>query len=261
MRRFTSILEIAGLVIALACVAAPASRAAEGATCPHERTPPLVLPHLKQALAHNQEVTITALGSSSTAGFHASNIAHTYPAILQDELEKAMPTAHVAVLNRGVGGQDAVEELARIEKDVLATAPTVVIWQLGANGAMRNSDPQVFKRLVSEGVRRMLAQGIDVVLMDNQRAPAILASPDHVQIEQALAEVATATGAGLFSRGLLMDQWQRDGFPYAQFVSDDGLHHNDLGYNCVAKALSAAIVAGLGPDNQVALFHAVSARH
>ena len=30
------------------------------------------LPHLKQALAHNQEVTITALGSSSTAGFHAS---------------------------------------------------------------------------------------------------------------------------------------------------------------------------------------------
>lgn len=248
------------LAIGFVCAAPAMAHADNNGGCPSERIPPLVLPHLKQALEHNQEVTVTALGSSSTAGYHASNIAHTYPAILQDELERALPAAHVAVLNRGIGGQDAVEELARIDKDVLATAPTLVIWQLGANGAMRNSDPHVFKRLVADGVRRMMGAGIDVVLMDNQRSPAILASPDHIQIEQALAEVAEATGAGLFSRGLLMDEWQRDGAPYARFVSDDGLHHNDLGYTCVAKALAAAIVSGLGPDSKVALVHSVSAR-
>ncbi len=257
MRAFNWVLA---LVVGLGCGAPLLAHAEQDTECPAERIAPIALPHLKQALAHNQDVTIIALGSSSTAGYHSSNVAHTYPAILQEELEKALPSAHIAVLNRGIGGQDAVEELARIDKDVLATGPTVVIWQLGANGAMRNSDPQVFKRLVAEGVRRMLGAGLDVVLMDNQRAPAILASPEHVQIEQALADVATATGAGLFSRGLLMDEWQHDGFPYRRFVSDDGLHHNDLGYDCIAKALAAAITTGIGPDSKVASAHSTSSQ-
>jgi lysophospholipase L1-like esterase len=207
-----------------------------------------VLPHLKQALRHNTEATIVALGSSSTAGFHASNIAHTYPAVLQKELEKALPLSHVAVINRGVGGEDATEMLPRLEKDVLALGPAAVIWQVGANGAMRRMDPELFKSLVATGVERLRAAGVDVVLMDNQRAPAILASPEHARIDQALAEVAAQHGAVLFTRGRLMDQWQNEGSSYAQFISDDGVHHNDRGYACVAKALAASILEGLGPE-------------
>src|ERR1700709_81829 len=80
--------------------------AAEGAPCPAAKLAPVSLPHVKQALSANKEVTIVALGSSSTAGFHASDAAHSYPAILQEQLQRALPTAHVVVLSRGVGGQD-----------------------------------------------------------------------------------------------------------------------------------------------------------
>ncbi len=139
--------------------------------------------------------------------------------------------------------------MPRIDRDALAVTPSLVVWQLGANGAKRQMDPDVFKTLVADGVRRLSAAGVDVVLMDNQRAPAILASPDHVRIDQALADIAAATGAGLFDRGRLMDQWQRDGFPYNEFVSDDGVHHNDRGYACIAKALAASILDGLGPNS------------
>lgn len=221
--------------------------AAEPVTCPDTKVPPLALPHLKQALRQNQELTIVAVGSSSTAGSRASNIGHTYPAVLQGELERELPGAHVAVLNRGVGGQDAPEMLARLEKDVLAVAPVLVIWQVGANGAMRGMNPEQFKQLVSTGVRRLEAAGADVVLMDNQRAPAILASPAHAKIDQALADVAGQLGAKLFARGRLMERWQEAGFPYDQFIADDGIHHNDRGYACVAKALAASVLAGLGP--------------
>lgn len=225
---------------------AQAGMAAEPTFCPGTRMPALVLPHLKQAITENREVTIVALGSSSTQGVHASDIAHSYPAILQSELSKALPASQVVVLNRGVGGQDVLEELPRIDKDALGADPALVIWQVGANGAMQHADTSMFAEKVTTGIRKMVGAGVDVVMMDNQRAPMVMASPEHTKIEQTLAEVAAAERVGLFARSRLMDAWQENGHPYADFVSDDGVHHNDRGYRCVAKALAQAILAGLG---------------
>jgi len=215
-------------------------------SCPAARVAPLALPHVKEALAGNSELTIVALGSSSTAGWHSTSIAQSYPAILQAELSAALPYAHVAVINRGIGGQDAAEMVPRIDADVLGVRPTLVIWQVGANGAIKDRDPDTFRKLVIEGVQELKGAGIDVVLMDNQRAPAILAAPHHVEIDQATADVAARTGVGLFDRGALMDQWRSNGHPYEQFISNDGVHHNDLGYRCMASALASAILEGLG---------------
>lgn len=230
----------------LAAMVGPAL-AADLPACPSNRAPPLVLDHLRDKIATNHEATIVALGSSSTEGSQASDVAHTYPALLQADLNTALPTAHIAIINRGVGGQDVAEMLARIETDALAVHPQLVIWQVGANGAMRGVAPDLFKRLLTAGIKRLKAAHVDVVLMDNQRAPLILAAKDHNEIDQIMAEVAQANGAGLFARSALMDQWRVSGFPYDRFMSGDGLHQNDYGYRCVAAALSAAIVEGLKP--------------
>ncbi len=220
--------------------------------CPTARIAPLVLSRVREALASNSELTIVALGSSSTAGWHSSSIAQSYPAILQAELSLALPHAHVAVINRGIGGQDAAEMVPRIEADVVDVRPSLVIWQVGANGAMKNRDPESFRSLVVAGVQKLKGAGIDVVLMDNQRAPAILKAPHPLEMDQAMADVATRTGVSLFDRGALMDQWRVDGHPYEQFMSDDGIHHNDLGYRCVARALASAILEGLGTPMSMA---------
>ena len=134
------------------------------------------------ALKAKKEIVIVALGSSTTEGVRASTPGHSYPAILQSELASGLPDSHVAVVNRGIGGQDAAEELARMDSDVMALSPALVIWQVGANGAMRGSDPVLFKHLVDSGVRKLEAAGADVILMDNQRSPMILGSPDHAKI-------------------------------------------------------------------------------
>ncbi|GAC1348183.1 MAG: hypothetical protein NVSMB18_35580 [Acetobacteraceae bacterium] len=238
----------------------PRASSAEKVICPASEKIALNLPHVRQVLAANQELTIVALGSSSTAGFHSSNIGHSYPAVLQADLEQALPASHVAVLNRGIGGQDASEMLPRLERDVLAAEPSLVIWQVGANGVLGRRDPAEFKQLVQSGVQRLTRAGVDVVLMDNQRAPLILASPEHDRIDQALAEVASNNGATLFRRGRLMDEWQQQGYPYALFVSDDGLHHNDRGYVCLGRALAAAILQGLGHDAPMSTVRSASAQ-
>ena len=213
-------------------------------------TPPLApmhLPHLLSAISHGVEGVIVALGSSSTQGVMASDLAHSYPAVLQQALSTALPEAHVAVINRGIGGQDAAEELARLEADVLAIRPQLVIWQVGANGALRNADPAVFHTLVSAGVRRLQAAGADVILMDNQQSPALLAKASEAEFDHQLAEVARDTGAALFSRRALMRAWSREGAPPVQFIASDGLHHNDHGYRCVALSLAQTITTALTP--------------
>lgn len=233
------------LVAPICCAAAllmlPSAGRARSACPTDPAMDPMHLPHLRGAIANRTEGLIVALGSSSTEGAMASDSAHTYPAILQDALNKAVPSAHFAVINRGIGGQDAPEELARLDTDAIAIHPQLVIWQVGANGAMRHADPALFHHMVAEGVNRMQKAGIDVILMDNQRSPRVLASVEHIILEDSLRDVARETDVNLFSRSHLMDFWGDEGAKPGLFTASDGLHHNDLGYECVTQSLARQI--------------------
>jgi len=76
----------------------------------------------------------------------------------------------------------------------------------------------------------------------------LLARQDEPVFDQILAEVANETGAGLFSRRALMEEWERRGIAPADFIASDGLHHNDRGYLCVATTLARSIMAGLAAE-------------
>jgi lysophospholipase L1-like esterase len=222
----------------------PALAAAQSA-CPAAKLEALRLPHVQAMVTRGREVLIVAIGSSSTTGWMASDVAHSYPAVLQDELNQLLPGAQVAVINRGIGGQGAAQELPRLATDALPVRPQLVIWQVGANEAVRGVDLTQFRQQLHAGIAELQQAGIDVVLMDNQRSPRVLGGGQETQVEHALQDVAEQTGAELFARGALMDQWRADGVPYAAFVASDGLHHNDRGYHCVADALAHSIVDGL----------------
>ena len=215
-------------------------------SCPAEPPAPILhLHNFRADLEQGKEGLIVAIGSSSTKGTKASDPAHSYPAELQADLDRALPRMHIAVINRGIGGQDAPEELARMQADVIAVRPQLVVWQVGANGALRHADPVTFRHLVTEGVERLKAAGIDVILMDNQHSPRVDAAPEHGLMDEILAQIAGATGVGLFSRAGLMEAWAREGVPMITFIAADNLHQNDRGYECVAKALADAILHGL----------------
>lgn len=224
------------------------ARAADDPACPASDMPSISIPLSRKAMAAHQELLIVAFGSSSTQSWMSSDQAHGYPAILQHRLNELLPGAHVAVINRGIAGEDAAEELERMDRDVLAIRPALVIWQVGANGVLSSVDPVVYRTLVADGIMRMQHAHVDVILMDNQRSPTLTASPDNDKINQATAQVAAENGISLFSRSKLMDEWKDEGVPYDTFISPDKMHHNDLGYRCLADAVASSIAAGLGPD-------------
>lgn len=234
--------------LALICYlgfAIPAGWAQSLPHCPPTATQAVDLPVTRAALLAGTPIVIVAFGSSSTQGAAATDIAHSYPAILQAELSRQLAAAHVSVINRGIGGEDAFEQLARIGRDAIAPRPQLVIWQLGANAVLRDLDPDAFRVNTIAGIRRLRESGADVILMDNQRAERILSAPRRHSIEQVLAQAAQTTRTTVFSRGALMDAWRVLGHDYALFLSADALHHNDLGYRCVAEALANAILGAL----------------
>ena len=234
---------VLALVLALAATC-PAAWGQSAPPCPPVAAP-MELPVLHAALRRGEPVVIAALGSSSTSGVAASDAAHSYPAVLQAALTRQWVGGHIAVINRGIGGQDAAEALARLGRDAIALRPQLVIWQVGANAAMRNVDPAGFRAIVAAGVTRMREAGADIILMDSQRAQRIMDAPRRGAFEQALREAAQQTGAVLFSRAALMDAWRAGGQDYDQFLAADALHHNDLGYRCLAEALAGAIVSAV----------------
>ena len=214
--------------------------------CPPKGDMPVpLLPHTRAALATNQPLIAVALGSSSTRGWMATDIAHSYPALLQKGLNESLPKADFAFINRGVGGQDAPEELARLDQDVLAIRPQLVIWQVGANGAVRDEAPTIFRHLLEEGIAKLKSAGADVMLMDNQRSPRIMASPENAVMQETLRQIAAETGVNLFSRSVLMDHWAAAGAPYDDFIAVDGFHMNNRGYACMAQAMAEVITAAL----------------
>jgi acyl-CoA thioesterase-1 len=220
---------------------------ASEAPCPAALPMHLNLPVTRAAIAHGQPITIVALGSSSTAGTGASAPDRTYPARLEAMLHASWPAESVSTLNRGIGGQTLDAVLPRIETDVIAAKPTLVIWQVGTNEAMRGMDPARFEALLDEGLRRLATIGSDVVLMDYQIAPRMPPEPAREVYGAIIAKEAQAHSVPLFSRAALMRAWQAVDPTASDMIGPDGLHHSDRGYACLAESLDSAIVSAAAP--------------
>jgi lysophospholipase L1-like esterase len=229
----------------LPVAAQAAAQAAAAVDCPAVPVAAVPLPASRAALWGERPLTVVAFGSSSTEGAGASTPGHAYPARLEALLRTALPGRAVRVLNRGIGGQDVGEMLARLDADVLAERPHLVVWQAGANAALRGLDPEAFRGTLADGLARLRASGADVVLMDSQLSPVVLSRPLHPRIAAAMREVAAARSVPVFSRTGLMRAWEAAGIPPADMLHADGLHHNDRGYACLAEALAASLLGGL----------------
>jgi acyl-CoA thioesterase I len=200
------------------------------------------LPNTARAIRRGTMLVIVAIGSSSTEGVGASDPAHSYPARLAEELRRRWPRLTVTVVNKGVGGEQAAQMLARFERDVLPYRPQLVIWQTGSNEVLRGSDVDAYTRTVREGIGRLKAARIDIVLMDPQFAPRVLARPTQAVIVDAIGALANDTKVAVFRRFAVMHHWVASGQNRVEdVISRDGLHMNDASYGCIARLLADSL--------------------
>jgi lysophospholipase L1-like esterase len=200
------------------------------------------LRHSARRLANGEPLTIVAIGSSSTTGVGASSPAMSYPSRLAVELKQRFPGREIAVLNRGVNGQETHEMVARFATDVIAAHPDLVLWQVGTNSVLRDHPLRPHSVLLRDGIAQLKEAGTDVVLIDMQFVPRVIAKPETPGMEDQIALSAKEQSVDLFRRFALMRNWHEvQHIPFETFVSPDELHMNDWSYACVAKLLAAAI--------------------
>ena len=206
-----------------------------------------------QRLASGLPLTIVAVGSSSTSGAGASTPAMNYPSRLAVELKTLFPRATINVINRGVGGETAKDMLARFEDQVIAEKPDIVIWQVGSNSVLRDHPLAPAGALIREGLRRLKDAGADVILMNPQYAPKVIAKHDAELMVDLISLAAKEGNVDLFQRFAVMRYWRlTENIPFETFVSSDGLHLNDWSYGCLAKLLAGAIADAAQRPTQTA---------
>src|SRR3984893_1323182 len=216
------------------------------------------LPHLTQSLKRQRKTRIVAIGSSSTAGERASTgeiKIVPFPYRLELALRARSYGRMIDVLNRGVGGQEAQDELSRFEPDVIDEAPALVIWQVGTNAVFHK---EIYNL---DEVAAAIAAGLDwlpgvpmggVLLgLQTNTGPG---KPDKIKFAEdmvsRIAAAAEKAHVNVFRRFALMRRWcLEDKIPIAGLIDPEDnsqLHMSDWATDCVTKALDGAI-AGAAP--------------
>lgn len=193
-------------------------------------------------LAAGEALTVVTIGSSSTQGHGASSADRAYPAQLAALLAGQHADARIEVLNLGVGGEVATQMLQRFGRDVLAHHPQLVLWQTGANDAIRGVDLDEFSAALERGVALLRERGIDVILIPPQYAPRVVAAAGSEAYLERMHAIGARHGVPIFRRYAIMRE-VAVGKPdaLASMLTADGLHLNDLGYRCLAVQLAASI--------------------
>ena len=216
------------------------------------------LPNFRKALGGRGPVRIVAMGSSSTAGL--GNVV-AYPARLELYLRKHYKDddphrdIRIDVLNRGKGGEEAPQEVARFKDDIFVDNPSLVLWQVGTNAVFRSNefdfDEVVAK--ITEGLVLLRARPTtDVILINPQYVTAMLGDNAKLSEKMVSAIRAAAQDAkvNLFQRWALMRHWnEHNNASLEQLLAPDDelkLHQSDWSTMQVARALRSAILTATG---------------
>jgi acyl-CoA thioesterase-1 len=167
---------------------------------------------------------VVFLGDSITSG-HGLPLAQTFPLRLGRALG-------VPVVNAGVSGDTTARGLGRLERDVLAHRPRLVVVELGVNDAFHRLPPATTVENLRTITRRLRAAGAAVLLV-HFRLPAW--GQDGYRAE--LRAIAREEGAALVEDVL-------DGI--VPQLAPDGLHPGPEGHARLADRLEPHLRALLG---------------
>lgn len=202
------------------------------------------LPHLTAALRRQRSIKIVAIGSSSTAGVDS---VVPFPPRLEMLLRQKYPFRMIDVVNRGIGGQEAPDELLRFQSDVFDEEPVLVIWQVGTNAVYHDLDRPAVATAIEVGLKWRFGYHADLVLMDLQYTQAMVDKLDAARdMVSRIAKAAEKAEVNVFKRFALMERWVGDHIPIGE-LQDGDLHTSEWATNCITRALVEAIMLAVAP--------------
>jgi acyl-CoA thioesterase-1 len=187
------------------------------------------------AAGATKPIKMVVLGDSLSAGLGLS-ASSAFPARLQKSLE----TKGIAVdmINAGVSGDTSSGGRDRLDWSVPEGTEAVII-ELGANDALRGTDPKVTRAALTDILTRLKARGI-AVLLCGMLAPPNYGSDYSARFNAIYPDLAKSFGVPLypfFLEGVAAD---------ARLNQADGLHPTTEGVDVIVKNILPTVEAFLG---------------
>jgi lysophospholipase L1-like esterase len=204
------------------------------------------LPYAMRRMTREKQVKIVALGSSSTKGSGGSGPGAAWPAQLEAALAKHLPGVAVTVVNKAELRQSVPDMLARIDNEVLAEKPSLVIWEAGTNEAVRGADIDLMIHDLLAGIDRIAESRMDVMLMDMQYARNTARIINFQPYVDALGRVGVMRDIFVFPRYEIMRDWVENAQVSFEGQSQgDAVKTADHVYACLAKFLAELLARSL----------------
>ncbi|HEX2114126.1 MAG TPA: GDSL-type esterase/lipase family protein [Alphaproteobacteria bacterium] len=204
------------------------------------------LPNARHSLKREKQLKIVALGSSSTLGSGGSGPDAAWPAQLATALSKRMPDAKITVVNKAEMRQSVPQMLARLDKDVLAEKPSMVIWEAGTSEAVRHADIDAFTADLLLGIDRLASNKIDVVLMDMQYARDTARIINFQPYVDAMGRSGMMRNIFVFPRYDIMRDWvENEQVSFEHLQRADAIKTADVVYACLGKLLAELLANSL----------------
>lgn len=189
---------------------------------------------------------VLAIGSSSTAGVGAGAPEFAYPAQLAWRLlarrEMREADVEIRVTARGVSGERAAGALARLEQEISATMPDLLIWQVGVNDAIAGVPLAQLRREVLAGLAIARKARLPVILVDPQYFPKIGGDRLYAETVEVIAEIAHRQGAALVRRFDRMRRAEALGEEAMQaLLASDRFHMSRAGHSCLSLDLAETV--------------------
>jgi acyl-CoA thioesterase-1 len=188
-----------------------------------------------QTAADARPIKIVVLGDSLSAGLGLAASA-AFP----QRLEKSLKSKGIAVdiINAGVSGDTSSGGRDRLDWSV-PDGTRAVILELGANDALRGTDPAVTRSALSDILTRLKARGI-AVLLCGMVAPPNYGSDYSARFNAIYPDLAKTFGVPLypfFLEGVAAD---------AKLNQADGMHPTAEGVDVIVKNILPTVQAFLG---------------
>lgn len=162
----------------------------------------------------------------------------SYPDFIVNTLNRAWPGSGFGIMNAGICGNTAADLVARLQADVLARRPDMVVVMIGANDCLGNRPVRDYRDDLRGIVAALLGAGIKVMLVRpshladpvmGERLGGYLAAVDEVAAGHGLL---AADAHGEFLRGAAAGR---------EMLGPDGVHHGRDGFEGVARAVLDAL--------------------
>lgn len=175
-----------------------------------------------------EPITVGVIGGSITQGSSASNEKNSYAYHVYQWWKKAFPKTEVNYINAGIGATNSYLAVHRVDKDLLAHKPDVVIVEFSVN----DSDTTFFRNTYEDLVRKILKA-------DNN--PAVISL--YMTMEDGTSAQTQHMYVGfhydlprISYRQAVLAEMEEGSLAWKE-ISPDNIHPNDKGHAIVGEIM------------------------